>query len=102
VHKVATTEVSGFYWNIYANNNVVMPTGGCDVSSRASRSRFQLPGLNGVPVTVHCAKNQALGYYLSGTTADAANSVFTNTASASPAQGIGVQLTRNGSVVSAK
>jgi minor fimbrial subunit len=50
-----------------------------------------------VPVTVHCAQNQALGYYLSGTTADSQFD-FTNTASASPAQGIGVQLTRNGSV----
>ncbi|MBZ4256659.1 fimbrial protein, partial [Mycobacterium tuberculosis] len=40
-------------------------------------------------------------YYLSGTTADSANAIFTNTASASPAQGIGVQLTRNGSAVPA-
>ncbi len=54
-----------------------------------------------VPLTVHCAQSQQLGYYLSGTTADSANAIFTNTASASPAQGIGVQLTRNGSAVRA-
>lgn len=54
-----------------------------------------------VPVTVHCAQNQNLAYYLTGTTADSANSIFRNTASASPAQGIGVQLTRNGTAVPA-
>ena len=54
-----------------------------------------------VPLSVHCAQSQQLGYYLSGTTADSANAIFTNTASASPAQGIGVQLTRNGSAVPA-
>lgn len=41
------------------------------------------------------------GYYLSGTTADAGNSIFTNTASFSPAQGVGVQLTRNGTIIPA-
>lgn len=44
---------------------------------------------------------QNLGYYLSGTTADAGNSIFTNTASFSPAQGVGVQLTRNGTIIPA-
>ncbi|VFS75137.1 fimbrial chaperone protein [Raoultella planticola] len=59
------------------------------------------PGSMAVPVTVHCAQNQNLGYYLSGTTADTANSIFSNTASTSAAQGIGVQMTRNGSIVPA-
>ncbi|HAL3101726.1 TPA: type 1 fimbria D-mannose specific adhesin FimH, partial [Escherichia coli] len=53
------------------------------------------------PLTVYCAKSQNLGYYLSGTTADAGNSIFTNTASFSPAQGVGVQLTRNGTIIPA-
>ena len=91
-----------FVWNIYANNDVVVPTGGCDVSARdVTVTLPDYPGSMAVPVTVHCAQNQNLGYYLSGTTADSANSIFTNTASASPAQGIGVQLTRNGTVVPA-
>ncbi|MBC1186714.1 fimbrial protein [Kluyvera sichuanensis] len=91
-----------FIWNIYANNNVVVPTGGCDVSSRNITVTLpDYPGSTAIPLTVYCAQSQKLGYYLSGTTADAANSIFTNTASASPAQGIGVQLTRNGSVLPA-
>ncbi|RAV24938.1 fimbrial protein, partial [Staphylococcus warneri] len=86
----------------YANNDVVVPTGGCDVSARdVTVTLPDYPGSMAVPLTVHCAQSQQLGYYLSGTTADSANAIFTNTASASPAQGIGVQLTRNGSAVPA-
>lgn len=91
-----------FVWNIYANNDVVVPTGGCDVSARdVTVTLPEYPGETAVPVTVHCAQNQNLGYYLSGTTADAANSIFLNTASGQAAQGIGVQMTRNGSVLQA-
>lgn len=91
-----------FTWNIYANNDVIVPTGGCDVSSRSVTVNLpNYPASTAIPLTVHCAKNQALGYYLSGTTADAANSIFTNTASSSAAQGIGIQLTRNSSVIAA-
>lgn len=54
-----------------------------------------------VPVTIHCAQNQNIAYYLTGTTADTSNSIFRNTASASPAQGIGVQMVRNGTVIPA-
>lgn len=91
-----------FVWNIYANNNVVVPTGGCDVSSRnVTVTLPDYPGSAPVPLTVYCAQSQNLTYYLSGATVDSANSIFTNTASASPAQGIGVKLTRNGSVVPA-
>lgn len=88
-------------WNVYAKNNVVVPTGSCDVSARnVTVTLPDYPGSVAVPVSVHCSKNQNLGYYISGTTADSANSIFTNTASASPAGGIGVQLKRNGSVLS--
>lgn len=94
--------VTKMTWNIYSGNDVVVPTGGCDVSARdVTVTLPDYPGSMAVPVTVHCAQNQNLGYYLSGTTADSANSIFTNTASASPAQGIGVQMTRNGTVVPA-
>jgi len=91
-----------YIWNIYANNNVVIPTGGCDVSSRnVTVTLPDYPGSAPVPLTVYCAQSQNLTYYLSGTTADSANSIFTNTASSSPAKGIGVQLTRNGTIVPA-
>lgn len=91
-----------FHWNIYANNDVVVPAGGCDVSARdVTVTLPNYPGSMAVPVTVHCAQNQNLAYYLTGTTADSANSIFTNTASASPAQGIGVQMMRNGNIIPA-
>lgn len=89
-----------FIWNIYANNSVVVPTGGCDVSARdVTVTLPDYPGSINVPVSIYCAKNQNINYYLSGTTADTAHSIFTNTASASPAQGVGVQMTRNGTVL---
>lgn len=89
-----------FTWNIYANNSVIVPTGGCDVSSRnVTLTLPDYPGSMAVPLTVHCAQDQNLGYFLSGTTTDAANTIFANTASASAAQGIGIQMTRNSSVV---
>ena len=91
-----------FVWNIYANNDVVVPTGGCDVSARdVTVTLPEYPASATIPLTVYCAQSQNLSYYLSGITENASNSIFTNTASASPAQGIGVQLTRNGSVVPA-
>ncbi|GFM11849.1 fimbrial protein [Enterobacter sp. M4-VN] len=94
---------SYFIWNIYANNDVVIPTGGCDVSSRdVSVTLPDYPGGNTpVPLTVRCAQSQSLGFYLSGSTVDPTNSIFSNTASASPAQGVGVQLSRNGSILPA-
>ena len=89
-------------WNIYANNDVVIPTGGCDVSARDVTVNLpDYPGSAIVPVTVRCAKNQNLAYYLSGTTTDSQNSIFINTSSSSPAKGIGVQMIRNGSVIPA-
>lgn len=91
-----------FTWVIIANNNVVVPTGGCDVSARdVTVTLPDYPGTKPIPLTVHCAQNQKLAYYLSGATADSANSIFTNTASTSVAQGIGVQMTHNGSIVPA-
>lgn len=89
-----------YIWNIYANNNVVIPTGGCDVSSRdVTVTLPDYPGTVPVPLTVHCAQNQNLAYYLTGPTADAASTIFTNTASASAAQGIGVQLSNSSGVI---
>ena len=103
LHQTNNVGQSAEYnWFIYANNDVVIPTGGCDVSARdVTVTLPDYPGSMAVPVTVHCAQNQNLGYYLSGTTADSANSIFTNTATASPAQGIGIQMTRNGTTVPA-
>lgn len=79
---------------------MIIPTGGCDVSARnVTVTLPEYPGSTAVPLTVRCGQNQKIGFYLSGTTADSANTVFTNTSSASPAQGIGVQLLRNGTIL---
>ncbi|MGG8135391.1 fimbrial protein [Klebsiella aerogenes] len=97
-----STKDATYTWNIYANNTMTVTAGGCDFSARdVTVTLPDYPGTMAVPVTVHCAQNQSLAYYLTGTTADSANSIFRNTASASPAQGIGVQLTRNGTAVPA-
>ncbi|MFG1174666.1 fimbrial protein [Erwiniaceae bacterium CAU 1747] len=86
-----------FVWNIYANNDVIVPTGGCDVSSRNINITLpDYPGSASVPLTIHCSQNQNVAFYLSGTTTGSANSIFVNTASSSPASGVGVQITRNG------
>ncbi|EPH3386182.1 fimbrial protein [Klebsiella oxytoca] len=90
-----------FIWNLYANNNVVVPTGGCNVSARdVTVTLPDYPGSIEIPLSVYCAQNQNLEFYVSGLTTDSANSIFTNTASASPAGGIGVQLKHKGSVLS--
>ncbi|CAI2500566.1 fimbrial chaperone protein [Serratia proteamaculans] len=92
-------EAADYVWNVYANNDVVIPTGGCDVSARNVVVNLpDYPGTAQVPLTVHCAQNQALAYYLTGPTTDSASTIFTNSAS-SPAQGIGVQLSNSGGVI---
>ena len=84
-------------WNIYANNSVIVPTGGCDVSSR--NVNVDLPDYDSdvskvVPLTVHCPQqNHNLAFTLSGTT-DTNSATFKNIAS-NGAQGIGIQLLRN-------
>lgn len=89
-----------FYWNIYANNSVIVPTGGCDVSSRdVTVTLPDYPGTVPVPLTVHCAQNQDLAYYLTGPTTDVASTIFTNTASSSAAQGIGIQLSNSNGII---
>lgn len=87
------SDVQVITWNIYAANSVIVPTGGCDVSSRDVNITLpDYPGMAEVPLRVHCAKNQNLSYFLSGTTVDTARTIIKNTASASPAEGVGIQL----------
>ncbi len=100
LHQTNNHNESNIYnWTIIAANDVVIPTGGCDVSSRdVTVSLPNYPGTQGVPLTVYCSSTKALSYYLTGTTSDTASTIFTNTSSSSPAQGVGVQLS-NGSGV---
>ena len=91
-----------FIWNIYASNDVVVPTGGCDVSARNVTVNLpDYPGTAPVPLTVRCAQNQNLSYYLSGSTEDSGNSIFSNSAGGLAAQGVGVQIARSGTTLAA-
>ncbi|SQK77448.1 P pilus assembly protein, pilin FimA [Tatumella ptyseos] len=91
---------ASYVWNIYANNNVTIPTGGCDVSGRNVAVPLpDYPGTASVPLTVHCGSTKALSYYLTGTTSNSAATIFTNTASTSPATGVGVQLSNSSGVL---
>ncbi len=93
-------ESHSYIWNIYASNSVVIPTGGCDVSSRDVTVNLpEYPGTVSIPLTVRCAKNQNLAYYLTGPTTDAASTIFANTASAPVAQGIGIQVANRNGVI---
>ena len=87
-------------WNLKANNTVTIPTGGCDVSGRNVAVPLpDYPGTASVPLTVHCGSTKALSYYLTGTTSNSAATIFTNTASTSPATGVGVQLSNSSGVL---
>ncbi len=87
---------------VHIGGDIVIPTGTCDVSARnVTVSLPDYPASTPVPISVNCLKNQQLSYYLSGTTEDAGNTVFRNTASASAAQGVGIQITGNGKVIPA-
>lgn len=89
-----------FTWNIIANHDVTILTGGCTIAAdNVTVNLPDYPGTANVPVKINCAKNQNLKFFLSGTTADTARTIFVNQASASPAQGVGVQLKRNNVII---
>ena len=93
-------ESFNYVWNVYARNRVVVPVCGCDVSAHnVTVTLPEYPGSVPIPLTVYCAKSQKLEFYLSGTTVDPGGSIFINTASSSPALGVGIQITRNGIIV---
>ena len=92
-----------FTWNLYANNDVVVPVGGCDVSARnVNVTLAEYPGnTQAVPLSIYCASNQNISYYLTGIT-DTSTSIFANTFSGTnSAKGVGIQLVRNGNAITA-
>lgn len=91
---------STFIWNLYANNDVLIPIGGCDVSSRNVIVNLpEYPGTAPVPLSVHCVSGQNLYYSLSGPT-DTSSNIFANTFSgANAAKGVGIQLVSNGNAI---
>ncbi|MCM5755547.1 fimbrial protein [Klebsiella pneumoniae] len=101
MHKVASDgNPRDFIWYIYANNDVVVPTGGCDVSARnVTVTLPDYPGTVDIPLTVHCAQTQKLSFYITGKTAGNSNTVFVNQSSNSPAGGVGIELMSKGNVL---
>ncbi|HEC8323871.1 fimbrial protein [Providencia huaxiensis] len=95
-------QTATFIWKLYANNTVVVPVGGCDVSSRNLNVYLpDYPGSSNIPLSVYCGKNQNVSFYLSGSTTSS-SSIFANTYSGSnAARGLGVQITRYGTALSA-
>lgn len=93
-------QIANFRWNLYASNTVLVPIGGCDVSSRNVIVNLPAyPATALVPLSIHCAKNQNISYYLTGST-DTSTSIFANTLSGSnAAKGVGIQLVRNGNAI---
>lgn len=98
-----------FTWNIFAANDVLIPTGGCNVSDRdvsVSLPPYDATSNQPFPVqlTVNCPSgDKRLEYTLSGTT-DSSQTIFTNMAPLvpTPAQGIGIQmLDSNNNVITA-
>lgn len=89
-----------FTWNLYANNSVVVPTGGCDVSSRNVIVNLSpYPSTANVPLSIHCASNQRISYYLTGTT-NSSDTVFANVLSGNnAAKGIGIELVKNNQAI---
>lgn len=90
-------------WNIFASNEVIVPTGGCDVSTRDTVVYLaNYPGQpKPVDLSIRCAENsQNVGFYLTGETADTGNTIFSNIASEPAAKGVGVQILRNGKAIS--
>lgn len=107
MHQVGSDIIGGgnvrtatFTWNLYTNNDVLIPIGGCDVSSRNVIVNLpEYPGTAPVPLSVHCASGQNLYYYLSGTT-DTRSNIFANTFSGTnAAKGVGIQLVSNGNAI---
>ncbi|QDL35802.1 fimbrial protein [Serratia liquefaciens] len=91
-----------FVWNIYAKNSVVIPTGGCDVSSRdVNVTLAPYPAEAKIPLTVNCERSNNISFFLTGITDDSNNSIFTNTEQSSPAVGVGIQISRNGIILPA-
>ncbi|CAK9883723.1 MAG: Type 1 fimbrin D-mannose specific adhesin [Candidatus Erwinia impunctatus] len=89
-----------FQWNIYANNSVVVPTGGCDVSARnVTVTLPDYPGSAAIPLSIYCVQNQKISFYLTGTTADINRTIFVNTSTDTAAKNVGIQLSRSGSVL---
>ncbi len=89
------TGMTEYTWNLIARNRVVVPTGGCDVSSRdvvIDLGEYTGSNRKDIPLTVHCATDTKLKFFLSGKVETIDNSIFSNVAGVNPAKGFGIQI----------
>lgn len=107
IHMYKIAELNGgdprdFTWTIIAGNTVTMPTGGCDVDNRNITVNLpDYPGSADVPIKVYCSSSQKLYFYLTGSTTDINNQIFTNTSPESTkASGLGISILRQGTALS--
>lgn len=103
ISEIGTGNPRNFTWTVVAKNAVVMPTAGCDVSSRNLTVNLpDYPGSAGVPLEIHCSKNQRLSFYITGTTVGSGKNIFANTYSPPTlsAKGVGIQVLRDGQALS--
>lgn len=95
---------ANFTWNIYAQNDVVIPQAACTVdgTNNITVTLPNYPGSAQIPLTIRCTSNQTLGFYIYGST-QSDGSTFINTLESnndpSSAHGVGVQVIRNGVAV---
>ncbi|MGK3213620.1 fimbrial protein [Enterobacter kobei] len=90
-----------FTWNVYANNNVIVPVGGCDINTRnISVNMGDYPintGVRNISLSIKCGKTRSVSFSLNGVTD--LPTVFSNTSNNSPSKGIGVEVVRNNTPV---
>lgn len=88
-------------WNIIAANDVVIPTGGCEVTT-PKNVVVNLPDYPSSPkpfgVSIRCSENKALGFSIIGNNAPGFNDVFKNSLS-NGAKGVGIQILYDGKPV---
>lgn len=99
-HGAPGTDELWFTWSLYAANDVSIPTGGCNVSSRNININLPEYSLNSSPqnvgLSISCPSQiMNINYSLGVNNWDSAGNVFNNIATRSPAHGVGILMLDN-------
>lgn len=90
-----------YTWNLYSNNDVVVPTSTCDVNTRDVAIQLGDYPIDVsekiIDIRVKCVQRQDISFYLSGATKSP--TIFSNVETKSPAKGVGIEIRRNGAPV---
>lgn len=90
-----------FKFIVFSNNDVVVPTGGCDVNQYIHN--VALPpfpyGRANIPLTLKCATPKKVYFSLNGVVAPGSNTIIANSATVNSAKGIGFEIKRGNRVV---